>query len=74
MLAKVPGKRVDPDAFDGRVTAMERIVCAATLRIAKIAPTGGFVASAGRAQLLDQGLSQYEARPSGRTNHPPRAG
>ena len=58
-MAEVAGERVDPDAFDGLVVAMERVEFAAALGVPEILPVGGLVAGAGKARLLDEGLEQH---------------
>lgn len=54
-----PGReRMDPDAFDRLIFAMQGIELAAALGVAEILPVGRFVAGAGEARLLDEGFEQ----------------
>src|ERR1700686_4192822 len=61
MLVEVPHERINPDAFDGLCVAMQCVEFTATSRVAKILPVGGFVASACKARLFDEGFQQYRA-------------
>ena len=58
LTAEVAGQRVDPDAFDGLVAAMEGVELAASLGVPEVLPVCGFVAMAGEAWLLDEGFHQ----------------
>ena len=58
---EVARQRIDPDALDRLCMAMECVELAASLGIPEILPVGGLVASAGEAQLLDEGFQQDRA-------------
>src|ERR1022692_5310200 len=51
-------ERIDPDAFDRLIIAMQGIELAAALGVAKVLPVGSFVAGAGKARLLDEGFEK----------------
>src|SRR5208337_763582 len=55
---EVARDRIDPDAFDRLSIAMQNVELAAALGVAEVLPVGGFVASAGKARLLDEGFEQ----------------
>ena len=58
MRTEVAHERIDPDAFDRLCVAMQGVELAASLRVAEVLPVGGFVASAGKARLFDEGFEQ----------------
>src|SRR6202011_6395533 len=51
-------ERIDPDAFDRLIVAMQNVELAAALGIAEVLPVGSLVAGAGKARLLDKGFEQ----------------
>ncbi len=54
-------ERIDPDALDGFVVAVQGIELAAALGVAEILPVGRSVAGTGEARFLDEGFQQHGA-------------
>src|ERR1019366_7887042 len=52
-------ERIDPDAFDRLIFAMQGVELSAALGVAEVLPVGGLVAGPGKARLLNEGFEQY---------------
>ncbi len=56
---EVTGERINPDAFDRLMVAMQNVELAATLGIAEVLPVGSLVTGASKGRLLDEGFEQH---------------